>query len=381
MGSVYTSHGYEILNDAMRTWEEAQAACQSTFGTDLASMHSIQDFDAMKTLCTTEGSNDCWIGFHRSASDSSVFAWSDGSTVDKVAPWYPNEPSNNGEGCAVIYQWDGRWNDEHCSNARPDAICNSPTAEYYEYPSCKPDCLQNRGGCPNNVPCHQLLDSVYRIEATGNCYLALTTCWGCLRDDTVVGVGTHLANVTCPFAPTAEPTPEPTSRPTTFEHYALPLMAQLVSGDTLNSFGWDGLSNVDKSTFNAFFAETCLVRRECPNCAEGHRVIYYKRIANDCDTFDAYDMLTHRWMSVDENGIGNVLNEDFLLTTNEAVARDINIQSWEQCDGQCWYKCNYVDDHDLVLGGFKECGPFIASSHNFYCESGPLCKSVRWSVL
>merc|ERR1712032_409506 len=155
---------------------------------------------------------------------------------------------NNGEGCAVIYQWDGRWNDEHCSNARPDAICNSPTAEFYEYPSCKPDCLQNRGGCPNNVPCHQIADAVYRIESTDNCYLALSTCWGCLKDNSVVGNvavgGIHLEQVACPFTPTAgptpaptarpspffptaEPTPEPTSRPTTFEHYALPLMAQL----------------------------------------------------------------------------------------------------------------------------------------------------------
>lgn len=95
-----------------------------------------------------------------------------------------------------------------------------PSATYYEYPSCKPDCLQNRGGCPNNEPCHQIADAVYHSEANDNCYLALTTCWGCLRDTSVVGVGTHLEHVMCP-TPTAEPTPEPTQRPTSFECSAI----------------------------------------------------------------------------------------------------------------------------------------------------------------
>lgn len=114
-------------------------------------------------------------------------------------------------------------------------------------------------------------------------------------------------------------------------------------------------------------------------------MIYYKRIANDCDEFDAYDMLTQKWMSVDDNGIGNILNEDFLLTTNEEVANNINIQSLAQCNGQCWDWCTYGDDGYLpdgyYVGGFRACGPVKGGGWNFYCTQEPLCKSVRWTVI
>jgi hypothetical protein len=75
----------------------------------------------------------------------------------------------------------------------------SGTDTFYDYPSCKPDCLFNNGGCPGGVPCHQIIDAVYRINDnySDKCYKALSNCWGCLKDTYVSGVGTQLEQVAC----------------------------------------------------------------------------------------------------------------------------------------------------------------------------------------
>eukprot|EP00483_Globobulimina_turgida_P012889 UN12913 len=41
-------------------------------------------------------------------------------------------------------------------------------------------CLVNNGGCPGEVPCHQVKDRIY--EVNGVCYTALTGCLGCLAN-------------------------------------------------------------------------------------------------------------------------------------------------------------------------------------------------------
>lgn len=51
-------------------------------------------------------------------------------------------------------------------------------AAIYDYPSCKPGCLVNNGGCPGGTPCHQVDGRIYR-EA-GQCYRAIGGCYGCL---------------------------------------------------------------------------------------------------------------------------------------------------------------------------------------------------------
>lgn len=100
-------------------------------------------------------------------------------------------------------------------------------------------------------------------------------------------------------------------------------------------------------------------------------------------------------MSADNNGIGNALNVDFLLTNSESVALDASIQSLEDCNGRCWSQCNYNDsyenDEGLQHGGFRECGyRELVGGKQFYCDDSettetspfvPSCKSVRWSVL
>jgi len=49
----------------------------------------------------------------------------------------------------------------------------------HDFPSCKPGCLTNNGGCPNNINCHQVVNRIYRVN--GVCYQALTGCYNCLE--------------------------------------------------------------------------------------------------------------------------------------------------------------------------------------------------------
>merc|ERR1712129_288081 len=130
---------YELLTDTMRTWDEAQAACQETFGTDLASLHSMSDYDAAYEICQSKGA-DCWIGLHRNSEDASGWKWSDGSTVDfgsdfsgSVFPWAEGEPNDfqmKGEECAEMRLDDGfEWNDSQC-DAQQYALCNAVGSSY-----------------------------------------------------------------------------------------------------------------------------------------------------------------------------------------------------------------------------------------------------------
>eukprot|EP01084_Bolivina_argentea_P032798 60712_1 len=63
----------------------------------------------------------------------------------------------------------------------------------FEYPNCAPDCLINNGNCPNGDPCHQVKDRVYKVN--GQCYKALTGCWGCLNNPSAYS--SHLQQVSC----------------------------------------------------------------------------------------------------------------------------------------------------------------------------------------
>jgi hypothetical protein len=136
---------YELLDDVKRTWDEAQAACQETFGTDLASMHSMADFDAAYELCQSKGGDaHCYIGLRRDSDDETSWKWSDGSTIDYgsdfsggVFPWSQGEPNylkisgigRPNEDCAEMMSNDGEWNDIPC-DGRLYALCNAVGSSY-----------------------------------------------------------------------------------------------------------------------------------------------------------------------------------------------------------------------------------------------------------
>jgi len=181
---------YELLTDTTRTWSDAQAACQETFGTDLASVHSVAEQDVAYELCIQSGA-DCWIGLHRDSEDVSGWKWSDGSTVDYgsdysggVYPWQGGEPNNwngVGEECAEIYYVHSSWNDVPCGQ-KQYALCNavgrvvSRTYTKYSNKQCEgtnTDILRDFDGTV--AACEAKCDELncigfIRVQSTGRCY-------------------------------------------------------------------------------------------------------------------------------------------------------------------------------------------------------------------
>jgi len=73
----------------------------------------------------------------------------------------------------------------------------TPTPDVYDYPSCRPACLVNNGGCPGGEGCHQVSGRIYRFQ--GTCYKAVGGCWGCLESPT--NYPEALSPVQCPEEP------------------------------------------------------------------------------------------------------------------------------------------------------------------------------------
>eukprot|EP01083_Nonionella_stella_P062508 162504_1 len=124
----------EIVSD----WYEAQALCHSYYGTDLASIHSQEDYDEA-VLIADLLSYDVWIGLHDRISEE-TFSWVDGTPFDFATdlsggkyPWHQNNPSSGWlglgeEDCVEIsYGFDLEMNDGHCTNNDALALCNMPS--------------------------------------------------------------------------------------------------------------------------------------------------------------------------------------------------------------------------------------------------------------
>eukprot|EP01083_Nonionella_stella_P151549 484387_1 len=126
--------------------------------------------------------------------------------------------------------------------------------------------------------------------------------------------------------------------------------------------------DIGQTRFNHLFRNSgaYIIRRDCPQCAATHQVIYYKRITNP-QSFDVYSNMK-LWLSVD-----NELGIDFNLysTLDDAVA-----------DRNAWQWCNYDDTwafNDAGIGAFRDCGPTERVNHN-WCSTGYHGTECRFSI-
>jgi hypothetical protein len=56
-----------------------------------------------------------WIGYYDAIYGARDFSWADGTCPDSYIDWSEGEPNNQGdEGCVVMYQNNGLWNDWSC---------------------------------------------------------------------------------------------------------------------------------------------------------------------------------------------------------------------------------------------------------------------------
>eukprot|EP01083_Nonionella_stella_P316537 1148307_1 len=150
--TVYHSEStnYYYHNTPM-TWTDAEAYCQSTYATHLA---TIWDDNAANELLNFPSDTWFWIGLHDRNTEG-TWEYADGSNTqcdsncNSLKYWHPNEPSGGAENCANVWHVNNSitdmLNDNNCLNLYPFA-CNIKTS----HPSIRPS--RTPSTSPTNNP-------------------------------------------------------------------------------------------------------------------------------------------------------------------------------------------------------------------------------------
>ncbi|XP_065117892.1 macrophage mannose receptor 1-like isoform X3 [Paramisgurnus dabryanus] len=112
----YASHCYD-LQRTKKTWSEALAACHRE-GSDLASIHNIEEHSFIISQTGYMSTDELWIGLNDQRIQN-LFEWSDRSHVT-FTKWFVGEPShitNRMEDCVLIRGQEGKWSDHLCERA------------------------------------------------------------------------------------------------------------------------------------------------------------------------------------------------------------------------------------------------------------------------
>ena len=119
---IYVPRGLNFTN--------ALKYCQQTFGTSLASIHSVSDAQEAENLGGLCYNDRCWIGLsdmnNEKYRNKSGWIWSDDTSFD-YENWGSGEPSQSGNEDCVWIRPDGKWNDVGC-DATMHFLCNVPDA-------------------------------------------------------------------------------------------------------------------------------------------------------------------------------------------------------------------------------------------------------------
>jgi len=170
---------------------------------------------------------------------------------------------------------------------------------------------------------------------------------------------------------TSDPTTNPTAAPVNISNPAIIIGSRTEEWEVGLTIGSSyNFVDIGSTAFNQLFAESGVIRRECPSCVDEYKLVYYRRISADLSTFDAYSNMKS-WRSTN-----NVINVNFILTNdvNSAIYSEYN-----PSNPNYWQVCNYNDGR---VGAFRDCGP---NSHiggwQMYCTINSHCKSMRFSIL
>lgn len=135
-GSDWILNGSKCLlfrpND-FRTYLDATLECQLHHAS-LVSIHSIYQNQFLLQTIKAKYSvqiEAIWVGLHKSST--SGFSWSDKSPTNFLN-WDQNEPSShdqwgNNENCAEIRTWNGKWNDQDCTQKRGYICQRNPVVD------------------------------------------------------------------------------------------------------------------------------------------------------------------------------------------------------------------------------------------------------------
>ncbi|XP_036201669.1 macrophage mannose receptor 1 isoform X2 [Myotis myotis] len=113
----YTGNCYKIHREEKKIQRDALTACRKEGG-DLASIHTIEEFDFIISQLGYEPNDELWIGLN-DLKIQMYFEWSDGTPVT-FTKWLRGEPShenNRQEDCVVMKGKDGYWADRACERS------------------------------------------------------------------------------------------------------------------------------------------------------------------------------------------------------------------------------------------------------------------------
>ncbi|KAI4893218.1 hypothetical protein NFI96_010660 [Prochilodus magdalenae] len=119
----YAGHCYSIRRSKMM-WRDALAACHKE-GSDLASIHNIEEHSFIISQSGYLPSDELWIGLNDQKTQN-LFEWSDRTHVT-FAKWLVGEPShttNFREDCVLMKGKEGKWADHMCEKEH-DYMCKS----------------------------------------------------------------------------------------------------------------------------------------------------------------------------------------------------------------------------------------------------------------
>ena len=135
--------GDYIIGPQPLTFNEAEEYCDS-IGSHLATIKNDIDSDAVRTLCDTVDSTECWIGLTFYGIEEG-WSWIDGSQLGEYGfdsngnpkteddAWAIREPNGSNEDCVHLRKAvNFYWNDALCSRSNYP-ICNPPSPGIYVY--------------------------------------------------------------------------------------------------------------------------------------------------------------------------------------------------------------------------------------------------------
>ncbi|KAI4890512.1 hypothetical protein NFI96_011451 [Prochilodus magdalenae] len=137
----YAGHCYSIRRSKMM-WRDALAACHKE-GSDLASIHNIEEHSFIISQSGYLPSDELWIGLNDQKTQN-LFEWSDRTHVT-FAKWLVGEPShttNFREDCVLMKGKEGKWADHMCEKEH-DYMCKKKASSK---PPGSPEVISP--GCP-----------------------------------------------------------------------------------------------------------------------------------------------------------------------------------------------------------------------------------------
>ncbi|KAK3106670.1 hypothetical protein FSP39_024902 [Pinctada imbricata] len=144
---AYSSFCYMFATNMTKSWYDARTYCNS-MGSELISIHSLDENNLIVGQATKQGRSNYWIGLNE-LQQHGTYLWSDNTVTDFTA-WRPGEPNDafGGERCTNFNIYGGTWNDNNCDAALP-FICKRLSSSATK-PVVTPAPALINGGCPNS---------------------------------------------------------------------------------------------------------------------------------------------------------------------------------------------------------------------------------------